>query len=468
MNSGKLQYKGKSDFLACETGQNGGSNIYTTNSTSVTQCKNIQLSADKCSGNGSGAGGSSSAAPSMAHSSVPLIPSSSAPAGGAQPSGPAGGAQPSGPAGGAQPSGPAGGAQPSGPAGGAQPSGPAGGSQPSGPAGGAQSSGPAGGAQPSGHPASGSGSGATMVHTVTVNDCGGGASTGAPAPSGGAQPSGPAGGAQPSGPAGGAQPSGPAGGSQPSGPAGGAQPSGPAGGAQPSGPAGGSQPSHSQGGPAPSAPHASVTVSPKPSTMATVPASAASGSASSAQSAGGSCPTTLTSGSYEFPHLIVPVNSSSPDTASGTSYFGTVSPSVSSIFNFDVPSSDSGKTCSLVFLFPKKEDLETSDYSFSGDGKIDIAKLSKPASESTTSSNMPSVSQDLGQITISPGNSYVVSTFSCPAGETVAYEMKDAGDTNLHFFQDYNPSPYVFPRRVEVSEHLLTCDFSLGLYITTC
>ena len=211
-----------------------------------------------------------------------------------------------------------------------------------------------------------------------------------------------------------------------------------------------------------------MTVSPKPSTMATVPASAASGSASSAQSAGGSCPTTLTSGSYEFPHLIVPVNSSSPDTASGTSYFGTVSPSVSSIFNFDVPSSDSGKTCSLVFLFPKKEDLETSDYSFSGDGKIDIAKLSKPASESTTSSNMPSVSQDLGQITISPGNSYVVSTFSCPAGETVAYEMKDAGDTNLHFFQDYNPSPYVFPRRVEVSEHLLTCDFSLGLYITTC
>jgi hypothetical protein len=34
---------------------------------------------------------------------------------------------------------------------------------------------------------------------------------------------------------------------------------------------------------------------------------------------------------------------------------------------------------------------------------------------------------------VSPGNSYVVSTFSCPAGETVAYEMKNSGSTDLNF-----------------------------------
>ena len=205
-----------------------------------------------------------------------------------------------------------------------------------------------------------------------------------------------------------------------------------------------------------------------PSQSAPQPSSSSpSGGGGNGGGSGNSCPTNL-NGQYSAPHLIVPVDSSKPDNAPGTSYNGTISSSKTTLYNFDIPQSYESKTCSLVFLFPKKEDLETSDYSFSGDGKIDIAKLSKPASESTTSSNMPSVSQDLGQITISPGNSYVVSTFSCPAGETVAYEMKDAGDTNLHFFQDYNPSPYVFPRRVEVSEHLLTCDFSLGLYITTC
>jgi hypothetical protein len=153
------------------------------------------------------------------------------------------------------------------------------------------------------------------------------------------------------------------------------------------------------------------------------------------------CDTTLTLGNFEFPHLIVPINSESPDTAYGTQFNGTVTSTISSIFNFDIPQSDSGKTCNLVFLFPELKDLETSSYSFSGDGKIDVAKLSKPAGTQTTFNNAPSVDHDLGDITISPGNSYVVATFSCPAGEAVAYEMKNAGSTDLNYFQDYNPSP---------------------------
>ncbi|KAJ5799059.1 uncharacterized protein N7518_001127 [Penicillium psychrosexuale] len=196
----------------------------------------------------------------------------------------------------------------------------------------------------------------------------------------------------------------------------------------PSSAGGGSQPSDSNSGSVPTSSASSTT---------------ATGSSSS------SCPTTLTTGSYEYPHLIVPVDSSSPDTAPGTSYNGTVSSTISSAFNFDIPSSDSGKTCSLVFLFPELQDLETSSYSFSGDGKIDFAKLSSAVDESTTFNNLPSVSQDLGDITVSPGNSYVISTFSCPGGQTVAFEMKNSGSTDLNFFEDYNPSP-------------------LGLYITTC
>ncbi|KGO50720.1 hypothetical protein PEX2_063580 [Penicillium expansum] len=204
-----------------------------------------------------------------------------------------------------------------------------------------------------------------------------------------------------------------------------------------------------------------------PSSPASSPASSASATPSATESSSSSCPTTLTTGSYEFPHLIVPVDSSSPDTAAGTSYNGTVSSTISSAFNFDIPSSDSGKTCSLVFLFPELQDLETSSYSFSGDGKIDFAKLSSAVDKSTTFNNLPSVAQDLGEITVSPGNSYVISTFSCPAGETVAYEMKNSGSTDLNFFEDYNPSPYVAFSYFSVwipANNLC----SLGLYITTC
>jgi hypothetical protein len=144
----------------------------------------------------------------------------------------------------------------------------------------------------------------------------------------------------------------------------------------------------------------------------------------------------------------VPVSKGSPNKASGTSYNGTVTSDVSSIFNFDIPTSYTG-TCSLVFLFPEQSQLETSSYSFSGNGEIDFTQLSTVASQSTTYSSMGGVKTDFGVKTVTPGSSTVVSTFACPAGQTVSYELNAASGTSLNYFQDYNPSP-------------------IGLYITSC
>lgn len=158
---------------------------------------------------------------------------------------------------------------------------------------------------------------------------------------------------------------------------------------------------------------------------------------------GSPCSTDLISGNFEFPHLIVPVDSSSPDTAAGTQFKAEVTSTISTIFNFDIPASDAGKTCTLVFHFPEQRNLQTSSFTFSGDGKVDFAELSSPATQSTTSNNAPSVKTDFGVTTIAPGNSYVISTFACPSGEAVAFELKEAGTTNFTFFEDFNPSPYV-------------------------
>ncbi|GFP59950.1 hypothetical protein ACSS6W_005188 [Trichoderma asperelloides] len=162
------------------------------------------------------------------------------------------------------------------------------------------------------------------------------------------------------------------------------------------------------------------------------------------------CPANL-NGPYEFPHLIIPVDESNPNHAPGTSYFGEVSSSVSSIFNFDIPSGDKGKRCSLVFLFPQQKDLTTSSFNFTGSGALDFAWLSEPANKGTTYNNKPSTKQDFGTTTVSPGNNYVISTFACPAGETIAFEISDAngGGTTFRYFQDYNPEP-------------------IGLYIRKC
>ncbi|KAI9037017.1 uncharacterized protein KD926_001115, partial [Aspergillus affinis] len=77
-SEGQLSYQGDSEFVACQTGQNGGMNIYTTESQDVTGCVDVKLTADSCSGSGAGSGGSGSASV-PAPSSTPVIGSSSIP-----------------------------------------------------------------------------------------------------------------------------------------------------------------------------------------------------------------------------------------------------------------------------------------------------------------------------------------------------------------------------------------------------
>ena len=186
---------------------------------------------------------------------------------------------------------------------------------------------------------------------------------------------------------------------------------------------------------------------PAPTTLITkttvLPAASASGATTSG------CPASL-SGTHEFPHLIVPVDKNSPTTASGTSYNGTFSSTVSSIFNFDIPSSDSGKTCSLVFLLPSQGDLVTSAFTLSGSGGLDFARLVAPATAQTSYSNVPAVAKDLGGPTsVTPGNEYVIGSGPCYAGETISYEVSATGSLALNYFQDSAAS-------------------AIGLYITVC
>lgn len=161
-----------------------------------------------------------------------------------------------------------------------------------------------------------------------------------------------------------------------------------------------------------------------------------------------SCPVTL-SGEYQFPHLIIPVSSASPTKAYGTSFFGEVSSTVSSIFNFDVPSSYEGAQCSLIFLFPMQSQLQTSSYTFSGSGAMDFQRLVSPATEATTYSNAPGVKSTVATLNPAPGNSYVLNTYPCPAGQRISVKAVASGDLSFKYFQDYNPSP-------------------IGLYITKC
>lgn len=160
------------------------------------------------------------------------------------------------------------------------------------------------------------------------------------------------------------------------------------------------------------------------------------------------CQTSLT-GSYQTPHLIVPIASSSPDTPEGTSYNATISSDHSTIMNFDIPESYADMTCSIIFLFPEQKDLETSAYTFSGSGDLVFSSCNGIATADTTYNNAPAINATLDTIAIQSGNSYVVSTGACAAGTTQSIELSSENGLSLEFFEDWNPS-------------------SLGLYITAC
>ncbi|KAL8685169.1 MAG: hypothetical protein Q9218_007933, partial [Villophora microphyllina] len=184
-------------------------------------------------------------------------------------------------------------------------------------------------------------------------------------------------------------------------------------------------------------------------TFVTVTTPAGSVSGSETAPTASACPAAL-SGAFEFPHLIIPVDKSHPDTAAGTSFNGIVSPTVSSIFEFDYPTSTEGRTCSLVFLFPTRDSLQTSNYTLSGTGGLSFTRLVGPATASTTFNNQPAANVTVGSVpNLQAGNNYVIASGMCFAGQRVTYEVSVIGSLDLNYFQDFNPA-------------------AIGLYITVC
>lgn len=81
------------------------------------------------------------------------------------------------------------------------------------------------------------------------------------------------------------------------------------------------------------------------------------------------CPAYLEADAYEFPHYITQISAAQPDRAFGPSLAGRFTPGdVASIFAFDIPAGRADANCSLVFLFPRQEQLASSRYTYDGPG----------------------------------------------------------------------------------------------------
>jgi hypothetical protein len=196
----------------------------------------------------------------------------------------------------------------------------------------------------------------------------------------------------------------------------------------------------------------------RPSSSAAPTATGTGTPALSATSAATACPTDLSAGTYQFPHLIVPTSPQAPDCSFGNSYEAYISPTNTTLFNFDIPASETyAGDCALLFLFPYASDLAPSagQYYFSGieeeegeKGGLDFAQLSGSADNDTTFAGMATPTTDFGKTEIVPGNNYTIGTFQCPRKNTITFSVSSVGNVELDFFQDSAPSPiglYVVP-----------------------
>lgn len=151
------------------------------------------------------------------------------------------------------------------------------------------------------------------------------------------------------------------------------------------------------------------------------------------------CPSSSLTSPFEFPHLIIPIDSAQPSTPLGNSYYGHFSPTISSLFNFDIPPTDAGRTCSLVFLLPPASSLPSpSSLTFSGSGGLSVEALAGPANQQTTFANAPpGTGVGGGVVSVQEGGGWVLSSGACAAGQTVAFRVSATGTLDVQYFQNY-------------------------------
>ncbi|KAK8104369.1 GPI anchored cell wall protein [Apiospora kogelbergensis] len=169
------------------------------------------------------------------------------------------------------------------------------------------------------------------------------------------------------------------------------------------------------------------------------------------------CPANIIWSPYEKPQLMVAVDMANPTKAYGPTYLGQVSQNASTLFNIEVPSSYAGKNCKVFFSFPTLDQMISSNgsesYYFGGSGGVAFARLGRPATLTTTWEDVfiPSNSSSggdldggvipLGQITISPGHTFVVDQFACPAGQALTYLMMEQDDEDTYLVYMQNDVP---------------------------
>jgi glucan endo-1,3-beta-D-glucosidase len=151
-------------------------------------------------------------------------------------------------------------------------------------------------------------------------------------------------------------------------------------------------------------------------------------------------------GPFEAPQLIVPINKAIPFNVVGNGFTAELSPTISTVFVFDVRPEHSGKLCNLVFFMPPHFPIpDTTPVHLRSPGGIAVARLDNTATIPLISANSVGSSTRVGSVpSIQPANQYTISSAPCEAGQKVAYQVDSVGGLTMDFFQMTSPALGLF------------------------
>lgn len=142
-------------------------------------------------------------------------------------------------------------------------------------------------------------------------------------------------------------------------------------------------------------------------------------------------------GPFEAPNLIVPVDKSDPSKIIGNGYVAQLSPTLATVFVYDVRAEYQGKTCNLAFHMPPAFPWpDMSPVKIRSPGGIIVSSVGQQAASADISASNVVSSGVVGWIpSVSPSNQYDLASFPCPAGQRVAYQVESTGGLAMDFFQ---------------------------------
>jgi hypothetical protein len=146
-------------------------------------------------------------------------------------------------------------------------------------------------------------------------------------------------------------------------------------------------------------------------------------------------------GPFEAPNLIISVDKADPSKIIGNGYVAHLSPTIFTVFVFDVRPENQGKTCNLTFHMPVALPWpDMSPVKVRSPGGITISSVDQQVTSMEISANDVSSSSLVGWVpSVEPANQYNIASVPCAAGQRIAYQVESTGGFTMDFFQTTTP-----------------------------